>query len=207
MLGHYLAKWDGGEFAREILASDLYVATMNRSGGLIADRAMGKTVILAVLFGAGPPRLAKIIKGTKDQAQRLLDRLFANVPALKKLREIVSDAFAKPGYLPALDGGRLQLRNDYLALNTLLQGAEAVAMKWATVELFHMALRRGLRFGIEWALVGYFHDELQMLARPEHAELLGRLAARAIERAGEHFKLRIPLAGEFKIGRNWRETH
>jgi hypothetical protein len=29
----------------------------------------------------------------------------------------------------------------------------------------------------------------------------------AIQAAGRHFKLRIPLDGEFKVGNNWKETH
>jgi hypothetical protein len=35
----------------------------------------------------------------------------------------------------------------------------------------------------------------------------GEIIAESITRAGEFLKLRCPTAGEYKIGRNWQETH
>jgi hypothetical protein len=36
---------------------------------------------------------------------------------------------------------------------------------------------------------------------------VGTLGVEAIFKAGEHFKMRCPLDGEFKIGESWYETH
>ena len=36
---------------------------------------------------------------------------------------------------------------------------------------------------------------------------VGAIAVDAIRKAGEHFKFRCPLDGEWKVGRNWAETH
>ena len=60
---------------------------------------------------------------------------------------------------------------------------------------------------IDYKLVGNIHDEIQAEVRTEHAEKFGKLAAYSMARAGEHFKLRCPLEGEYKIGNNWAETH
>lgn len=46
-----------------------------------------------------------------------------------------------------------------------------------------------------------------MSAPPEIAEELGQMFAKAIELAGERLKLKVPLAGEYMVGDNWRETH
>jgi hypothetical protein len=33
------------------------------------------------------------------------------------------------------------------------------------------------------------------------------MAVEAIQKAGDHFNLRCPLDGEFKVGESWYETH
>ncbi len=69
------------------------------------------------------------------------------------------------------------------------------------------AMKAGLEFGQDYALVIHAHDELQVLARPHLADRIGTMVADAIKRAGEHFKFPCPMAGEYKSGRNWAETH
>ena len=51
------------------------------------------------------------------------------------------------------------------------------------------------------------HDELQYETFPEHAELLGQLLVRAIVKAGEYFKLLVPLDGDYAVGIDWSKTH
>jgi len=51
------------------------------------------------------------------------------------------------------------------------------------------------------------HDEIQVECPEENAEDIGKLAVESIKRTGEHFNLRLPLTGEYKIGNNWSETH
>ena len=41
----------------------------------------------------------------------------------------------------------------------------------------------------------------------EHAKTIGELGVSSIIEAGEVFKLRCPLDGEYKYGRDWSETH
>ena len=51
------------------------------------------------------------------------------------------------------------------------------------------------------------HDEWQIEVSECRANKVGTLAVQSIIDAGKHFNLRCPLDGEFKIGRNWSETH
>jgi hypothetical protein len=46
-----------------------------------------------------------------------------------------------------------------------------------------------------------------METTPEFAEIVGEAAKMSIIEAGEYFKLRCPLDGEYKIGKSWRHTH
>ena len=89
------------------------------------------------------------------------------------------------------------------ALNSLLQGAGAIVMKKALV-ILNQNLRKA---GVEWKFVANVHDEWQIETKPEHAERVGKLAVEAIREAGRVYNLFCPLDGEYKIGRNWKETH
>jgi DNA polymerase I-like protein with 3'-5' exonuclease and polymerase domains len=51
------------------------------------------------------------------------------------------------------------------------------------------------------------HDEAQLECARDIADDVGKAFKQSIIEAGEHFKLRCPLDGEYKIGNNWRETH
>ena len=55
--------------------------------------------------------------------------------------------------------------------------------------------------------VVWVHDEIQVECDEANAEVVGQLAVDAIESTGEHFNLRIPLTGEFKVGESWADTH
>ncbi len=55
--------------------------------------------------------------------------------------------------------------------------------------------------------VANIHDEWQIQVKESQAEAVGILGVEAIVKAGEHFKMRCPLDGEFKIGESWYETH
>ena len=60
---------------------------------------------------------------------------------------------------------------------------------------------------LDYRIVGQIHDEFQVEVKADQADRFGRLAADCITAAGLHFNLRCPLAGDFKVGSNWAETH
>ena len=64
-------------------------------------------------------------------------------------------------------------------------------------------------FENKWSikLVANVHDEFQLETAERYGTIVGEAMVQSIVEAGEHFSLRCPLAGEYKIGRNWRETH
>jgi DNA polymerase-1 len=61
--------------------------------------------------------------------------------------------------------------------------------------------------GRDYEFVCNIHDEFGVTARPDIAEHVGQLAVSAMTAAGESFNFRCPIAGEYKIGNNWAETH
>jgi DNA polymerase I-like protein with 3'-5' exonuclease and polymerase domains len=51
------------------------------------------------------------------------------------------------------------------------------------------------------------HDEWQLEVPKQHGISVGELGVSAIQAAGVALGLRCPLDGEYKVGKNWAETH
>ena len=144
--------------------------------------------------------VACTLKGTDTR-----NRFLKTLPALATLIEDVQEVAKSRGYLFGLDHRRLPVRSAHSALNTLLQSAGAIAVKKATCLFWDYLKRDGLDDKVKQ--VAHIHDEFQVLVRQGYEEQVGKLAVQSFKDAGEFFKMRCPLDGEFKYGRNWAETH
>lgn len=142
--------------------------------------------------------VATIIKGLKTKEQ-FLDR----TPALKRLKKKDIPEVTKKGYLIGLDGRKLWIPNEHLAMSLYLQGFEAVIMK-KTMVLYQTKLKE---LGIPFKQVAMVHDEFQIECLWEHAEIVGKAVVDAIRQAGIIYKSNCPLDGEYKIGSSWARTH
>ena len=197
MLAHYMRDDD---YVREICEGDIH--TKNQTAAGLHTRAQAKTFIYALLYGAGPAKIGSIVGGGYTEGQTLLKSFLDNTPSLKTLRSKV-ERLAEKGWLPALDGRRLQVRSAHSALNTLLQGAGAIVMKQALVILDEKIRKEK----IDAHFVANVHDEWQIEVRKEDAQKVGSLAVEAIQEAGKVLGLRCPLTGEFRVGESWAQTH
>ena len=106
-----------------------------------------------------------------------------------------------------IDGRHLQIRSRHSALNQLLQSTGAIAVKKATCILYRDLYKAGLRWGCHFAFVAHIHDEIQAVVKPQFTELYKDLAIESFRKSGEYFKLKCPLTGEAREGKNWMETH
>jgi len=197
MLAHYM---NDKEFINEIINGDIH--TSNQKLAKLKSRDKAKTFIYALMYGAGDEKLGKVVGGNTSDGKRARQYFFDNKPEFKSLRDRVQRAAAKK-YLKGLDGRKLYIRNNHAALNTLLQGAGAIVMKKA-LSLLDNKLKLNT---IDYKFVANIHDEWQVEVRESQADFVGLRAVEAITEAGEHFNLRCPLDGEYKIGDNWSETH
>lgn len=178
------------------------IHTVNQRAAGLPTRGQAKTFIYALLYGGGPAKIGSIVGGGYAEGMRLIDSFMRNLPALAKLRKKVSK-YAGKGYVPGLDGRKIWVRSEHSALNSLLQGAGACVMKEALV-----IFKRNLRAErIPHQFHGNIHDEWQVSAPGEYAERVGQLGCESIRMAGESLGMRCPLAGEYRIGANWAETH
>ena len=78
MLAHFLAKWDGGEYADVILNGDIH--TYNQSAAGLDTRDQAKTFIYATLYGAGAAKIGSIIKGGAKEGRALKDNFERELP-------------------------------------------------------------------------------------------------------------------------------
>ncbi len=241
MLGHFMHRWDGGVYAREVVEGDVHTVNMNAIG--LTSRDTAKTWFYAFVYGAGDEKLGKTAKATPEEiasykakrrelwlyvVQRqkkkgrptddttiawiikgglLRAKFLKNLPALGSLVDAVKAKHKKQQYLTGLDKRLLHTRSDHSALNTLLQSAGALVCKLWLVLLHRALLRRGFRPGADFKQVLWIHDELQVLARTEIADEIGKIARETIIEAGELFGLKVPLDGEYKVGSSWASTH
>jgi DNA polymerase I-like protein with 3'-5' exonuclease and polymerase domains len=187
-------------YINEILNGDIHTANQLAAG--LTTRDLAKTFIYAFLYGAGNAKLGSIVGGTERDGKRLKEKFLSNTPALAELRTRVGLAAGR-GYVYGLDKRRVYVRSAHAALNTLLQSAGAIVMKKALCLLNEYAIL----WGIDYHFIGNIHDEIQSEVRADQSDIFGRLATSCMEAAGTFYGLNCPLAGDYKVGDSWAETH
>ena len=197
MLAHYM---NDEEYTNEVISGDVHTANQKLAG--LESRDQAKTFIYALLYGAGDAKLGSVAGGSRATGEGLKKRFMSNLPAFADLKTRVAREAAQ-GWIRGLDGRRLTVRSEHAALNTLLQSAGAIVMKQALILLD----KYGILWGLDYKIVGNIHDEVQSEVKAKDAEKFGRLAVSCLEAAGLHFNLNCKLAGEYKIGTTWSETH
>lgn len=229
-LAGYMARYDGGAYIETVLrgkkeeGTDLHSVNCRAIGldptkkySLGAKewpgREIAKRWFYAYVYGAGDFKLGLILgeAGTKEKTTRRgkasRQKFMKNLPALGALVEGVKARVEKTGGLVAIDGRFLRVRSQYAALNTLLQSAGAIFMKQALVILDTGLSVSNLMHGSDYEFVANVHDEVQIEVSEADAEFVGRYAAESIKQAGEFYGFACPLAGNYVIGSNWKDTH
>lgn len=161
------------------------------------------------MYGAGDAKIGSIVNGSSAKGKALKQQFLEANPNLERvIREVQQEA--STGYLRGLDGRRISMRRNsegqvmaHKALNTKLQAAGAVVMKYATVFLEHWIHKEGL----DAKKVIDMHDEGQYDVNAKDAERLMVLMEKCVKFAGEHLSMNAPLASEAKFGNSWYDTH
>lgn len=222
-LAHYLGRWDGGAYRDIILEGDIHTANMiageiePRPKSASQDpRDLAKRCFYAWLYGAGDAKLGKILGGGPALGKQLRQRWENRIAGMRPLIDLLEARVNEHGFLIGLDKRRVPVRSMHAALNTLLQSFGAIVMKVATVRLDEILREEhGLirpvvgwnRSDYDFCMVLHVHDEFQIEARAQYAQLVSLAAVEAIRDAGRILGLRCPLDGEARIGDSWAETH
>lgn len=197
MLAHYMNDKD---YTHEVVNGDIHTANQNAAG--LESRDKAKTFIYAFIYGAGSKKIGSIIGGSERDGERAKEKFLRATPSLRSLREKV-ERVAQRRWVRGLDQRKIIIRHPHAALNTLLQGAGAIVMKYALTILEQYVINKQIK---AFPVVNV-HDEFQYEVEQSRAEEFGRLAVQSIIDAGKQLNVRCPLNGEYKIGNNWSETH
>lgn len=199
-LAHYIYNYTGGkEYVDLILNGDIH--TYNQKNLDLKSRALAKTILYAVLYGASARRVSEILDCTIFQAKEVLEKFYKVLPFLQEIKHDIIYKLESTGYIKAIDQRILTIRSAHSSLNALIQSCGAIVMKKALTILWDKLK------GIDAFVIANIHDEFQIETKPELADKVGKLAVESIQEAGHHFKLRVPLGAEYRVGKNWAETH
>lgn len=211
-LAHYVKD---PELVKQILEGDIHVHMAKIYGLLKPDdvyyetikemkkaRSTGKTITYAILMGAGATKIGQILGGDAKLGQRTMDRLAEGIHGWSKFKHQIAMR-AEIGYFKALDGRRIALPNAHKGMSFYLQSFEQAVVKW----VMWTAYQRATKAGIDFKQVAVVHDEVQLEVEEARAEEIGKIYQQCFRDAGEFFHTFCPLEGEYKIGKNWEESH
>lgn len=183
-------------------------------------RDRSKNIFYATLYGAGDAKIASTAGLPEAKGKEVSENFWKANAATKQLKDNLEKYWETAGrkkYLPAIDGRKLITRKKSALLNTIFQSCGGIAMDYAGLYLDKWlggikfdSMRRPyyLYKGKIVRRIGYFHDEYEFECEGKDTTIaVAGLIEKAIAAAGKHLKLNVELAGEGKVGKNWKETH
>ena len=196
-LAHFM---DDQNFVNEILNGDVHTANQKMAG--LQNRDQAKTFIYALMYGAGAAKIGLIVGGDSKTGENLISKFMSNMPKFNLLKNKLTKA-SESGMIRGLDGRLLHIRSPHASLNTLIQGSGAVICKQWLVQMIDKIQESG----VDAKLVASVHDEYQFEVANADTEKFGEITNTAIKEVQDIYDLKCPLDSEFKIGKNWAETH
>lgn len=195
-----------------------------------------KTFGYAYLFGCFPPKSGRVVRDCLIAARNinpewgyLFDKFFkrpdGKLRSDKQVGTVVRQSFDEKlklgklheklgkcmkhfkGHLPGLDGRLVPCRSDHSALNFACSSIEAILCKQWLCDSVDALEAKGYVWGRDFVLSLWVHDEQQVLCRKSISEEVGRTLVECAKQAGVKLGFRVPLASEYKIGRNWNDCH
>lgn len=99
------------------------------------DRTDAKSLTYALLYGASPPKLKKMLNLDDKGAEKMYNDFWDSVPPLKELRDNVTKFWKGTGnaYILGIDKRKFRVRSQHSLLNLLFQSCGSLAVKYTTM--------------------------------------------------------------------------
>ncbi len=175
----------------------------------VGDRGKSKNFIYGLLFGAGNDKMGILVNGGTKEGKRLKESFLEGFPKLKNLLEQLQEEYElnkgihKEGFIKGLDGRRVYVDSPHKLLNYLLQGAEAIYMKYVMVYADKLLSKNK----VEAKLLVFMHDELNYEVSPDNVEKAKKILSYSFEKIGDTLPVGCKMASDPKIGKDWYEIH
>lgn len=206
-------------YAEELAHIDITAPDFNKDDPFFKPfRDRSKNIFYAGLYGAGDAKIASTAGLPEHRGTEISQKFWEANAATKALKDNLEKYWEQVGqkkYLPAIDKRMLCTRKKSALLNTIFQSCGGIAMDYAGCFMdrwlgeIHWEDRKPyyLYKGYKVRRIGYTHDEYEYEAEEPIAQEVGDMVVKAIVRAGEFLKLQVPLAGEAKVGKSWKDVH
>lgn len=182
-------------------------------------RSKSKNGYYGIIYGCSGDKLASTLGKPSKLGNTLLEKFWDANPALKKLKDRVEEFWKSKGnkkWIPGLDGRRLYSRSQHSLINLLMQSTASIIVDYSLC-LFDQKMG-GLKLDelgrpyYEFRnkivkRVQYTHDEYGVEAESSISKEISEIMEWTMSEAGIRLNLSVPLVGEAKIGKNWKETH
>lgn len=164
-----------------------------------------KKSFYSMIYGAYDKRLGNDFNnGGPKVGAKIRQALLTACPGLEEATDNAQAEWnANGGLLRTIDGGFVRCPSANSALNYKLQPDGAITMKLASIKLDKWIEDNGVD---SWKVIDA-HDESQLDTEKSVAKEVGEKGVQCIQEAGEELGFKVPLTGDYSIGRNWAETH
>lgn len=175
IMGNYVIPYKDGEALAESMVAekpnDVHSVNSRKLG---IPRTEVKSLTYALLYGAQIPKVMKMLSLTKEEATKLYNDYWDSVPALKELKETITQFWEDTGrkYIHGVDGRKIHIRSQHSILNALFQSAGVIAAKYTLVRAMQLLEEKGLCIDVfegkpDVAEMISYHDEAQLLTDPD----------------------------------------
>lgn len=177
-----------------------------------SQRNAAKAINFGIVYGMGPPRLAKQIDVSVREAGRFIKSYFHSYPQVKEYLDNTIAHARNHRYVETLFGRRREVldinsrdprvkaHNEHIAVNTPIQGTAADLIKKAMIRI----AQRLETENYQARMLLQIHDELLFEAPPEELERLDEMVRFEMRNA---IQLDVPLVVDVGHGGNWADAH
>lgn len=184
-------------------------------------RGAGKNIGFGWKFGAGDPKLGRMIHGSREAGGEVREALRELFPAQARVMDELTAEWRKnakrrmnrwgkmeyyDGWVTSIDGAPNYIASEHAVLVYTLQNDEAIFMT-ATYNLATRYLLAKYKWWDDFCIVNFNHDEFTTECREEIAEDVAKIVLKAYDDASNYFKFNVPQVGDAQIGDNWYQIH
>lgn len=218
VLAHYLRR--GKLFEGFHAGVDAHTATACAVFGVMPDqvtkamRQVAKALAFAIVYGAGPEKVAAMAGITLKEAKALMASHQAEFPEIYQFKEqvVATCRSRRPPHIITLMGRRRRLPEinysdrglrayaERQAVNSLIQGSSADLIKLAMVRLHRAIERTPVR------LILSVHDEIGVLAPDDWVERAAAAMREAMLGPGISGLLNVPLTTDVAVCQRWSDA-
>lgn len=189
--------------------------------GIEVSYGASKNLNYAFMFGASDNKLGRMVGGGKEKGTDIRRALLSVAAGFEKLVVDLTEEWRShakrrmnkwgkleyyDGWCKGLDGRPIYIKSEHAILVYMLQSDEAIMMS-AAYNYLHRRLDKRFKYGEDYKIVGFMHDEYTIECKPEISKEIAEIAEKCIVDAGKFYNIACPHEGDASIGKNWFDIH